>query len=95
MVRLWAALIAVAGVLAVVPQGALAHAVLESTEPLSGRITPLMSLSSVLFPEPLGPIRPMDSPCSTVKDTPARALKVSLISWPFRAATAICFSVRW
>jgi hypothetical protein len=65
------------------------------TEPLSGRMTPLISLSSVLLPEPLRPIRPIDSPCSTVNDTPSRALKVSLSSRPFTAATAICFSVRW
>ncbi len=37
--------------------------------PLSGRITPLISLSRVLLPLPLRPIRPMDSPCSTVNDT--------------------------
>ena len=38
-----------------------------STEPESGRITPLMILSSVDLPDPLSPMRPMDSPCSTVK----------------------------
>ena len=51
-----------------------------STVPPSGRITPLISLSSVLLPEPLRPIRPIDSPCSTVKETSSRAMKVLLMS---------------
>ncbi len=38
-----------------------------STWPASGFITPLISLSSVLLPEPLRPIRPTDSPCSIVE----------------------------
>ena len=35
-----------------------------STWPPSGRMIPLISLSSVLLPEPLRPISPIDSPCS-------------------------------
>ncbi len=49
----------------------------------SGRMIPLTSLSRVLLPEPLSPIRPIDSPCSTVNETSSRALKVSLMSRPF------------
>ncbi len=45
--------------------------------PESGRITPLISLSSVLLPEPLRPIRPIDSPCSTVKETSLTATNCS------------------
>ena len=40
-----------------------------STWPASGLITPLISLSSVLLPEPLRPIRPTDSPSSMSKET--------------------------
>ena len=36
MVRLWSALVAAALVVAIAPASAMAHAVLESTEPLSG-----------------------------------------------------------
>ena len=66
-----------------------------STVPESGRMMPLMSLSSVLLPEPLSPIRPMDSPCWTVNETPSSALNLLLSSCPRRAATDISLSVRW
>ena len=66
-----------------------------STWPSSGFITPLISLSSVLLPEPLRPISPTDSPCSTVNETSWTAQKVSLIAWRRIAAMAICLSVRW
>ncbi len=49
-----------------------------STLPSSGRITPEISFSSVLLPEPLRPISPIDSPCSTVNDTSSTARKESL-----------------
>ena len=65
------------------------------TVPASGRITPLISLSSVLLPEPLSPIRPTDSPCSTVKDTSLTAVNFSVSGSRRMDATAICFRVRW
>ena len=63
--------------------------------PSSGRITPLISLSSVLLPEPLRPIRPIDSPCSTVKDTSLTARNCSCSGRRRIVATAICLRVRW
>ena len=65
------------------------------TVPESGFITPLIILSRVLLPEPLSPIRPMDSPCSTVKDTSLTARKSSLRSCPRTMAIDICLIVRW
>ena len=41
---------------------------------------PLTSLSRVDLPEPLSPISPIDSPCSTVNETSSSALNVSLVS---------------
>src|SRR4051812_23637852 len=38
---------------------------LTTTSPLSGRSNPAITISSVDFPEPDGPIRPMVSPCPT------------------------------
>ena len=35
--------------------------------PASGRSTPEIRLSTVVLPEPFGPIRPMISPCATAK----------------------------
>ena len=46
--------------------------------PWSGRITPLIILSRVLLPEPLRPISPMDSPCSTVNETSLTARNFSV-----------------
>ena len=66
-----------------------------STWPLSGFITPLISLSRVLLPDPLRPISPTDSPCSIEKDTSWTASKVSLIAWRRIAAMVICLIVRW
>ena len=66
-----------------------------STLPASGRITPLISLSRVLLPEPLSPISPTDSPCSMVNETSLTALKLSLIVWRRMAAMVICLMVRW
>src|SRR5436190_7211720 len=63
--------------------------------PVSGRSTPLISFSSVLFPEPFRPIRPTDSPCSTVKDTSSTARNFSWSGRRRTEATAICFRVRW
>src|SRR6478735_8004353 len=63
--------------------------------PESGRITPLISFSSVLLPEPLRPIRPIDSPCSTVKETSLTATNCSWSGSRRTVATAICLSVRW
>jgi copper transport protein len=48
MVRLWAALAAVGAVVAIAPSSAMAHAVLESTEPLSGS-TSKRPVSEVVF----------------------------------------------
>jgi copper transport protein len=48
MVRLWAALAAVGVVVAITPSSAMAHAVLESTEPLSGS-TSKRPVSEVVF----------------------------------------------
>src|SRR5207244_2522814 len=42
--------------------------------PASGRVSPLMQLSRVVLPAPLGPMTPSTWPGSTVKVTPARAL---------------------
>src|SRR3954447_21148206 len=64
-------------------------------DPSSGRMTPLMSLSSVLLPDPFRPIRPMDSPCWTSKETSLTARNFSCSGSRFTDATAICFSVRW
>src|SRR5690349_8225062 len=66
-----------------------------STSPLSGFITPLISLSRVLLPEPLSPISPTDSPCSISNDASLTARKVSLICWRRMAAMVICLMVRW
>ncbi len=63
--------------------------------PLSGRITPLIIFSNVLLPEPLSPIRPMDSPSFTVNETSSTAGKVSLMSRPLSIATLTCLNVRW
>src|SRR4051812_40503270 len=63
--------------------------------PSSGRMTPLISFSSVLLPEPLSPIRPMDSPCSTSNETSLTARNFSWSGSRFTDATAICLSVRW
>src|SRR3954453_18642666 len=63
--------------------------------PVSGRITPLISLSRVLLPEPLRPIRPIEEPCSTLKE---RSLTARNFSWSgsrLSEATAICLRVRW
>src|SRR5229473_479558 len=38
---------------------------LTTTSPLSGRSNPAITISSVDFPEPEGPIRPIASPCAT------------------------------
>src|SRR3954451_13988787 len=65
------------------------------TAPPSGRITPLMSFSRVDFPDPLSPMSPIDSPCSTVNDTSSSARNVLLISCPRAEATTICLRVRW
>src|SRR5690349_10393279 len=43
--------------------------------PVSFLSVPAMQLTSVLLPEPLGPIRPTRSPCRTVKSTPSSAVK--------------------
>ena len=48
-----------------------------STLPRSGRMMPLIIFSSVLLPEPLSPISPMDSPCWTVNETSLTAKKAS------------------
>src|SRR2546430_11312869 len=42
--------------------------------PAPGRVSPLMHLSRVVLPGPLGPMTPSAWPGSTVKVTPARAL---------------------
>ena len=63
--------------------------------PSSGRITPLISLSRVLLPEPLSPISPTDSPCSTVNETSSTARNFSCSGSRRAVATAICFRVRW
>ena len=65
------------------------------TVPTSGRITPLIIFSSVDLPEPLRPIRPIDSPALTLKETSSTALKVSLILRPLSIATVTCLKVRW
>jgi hypothetical protein len=39
------------------------------TVPASGRITPETIFSSVLLPDPLWPIRPIDSPLCTSNET--------------------------
>jgi len=41
--------------------------------PLSSLYTPLMQLSSVVFPAPLGPMMPRISPFATEKVTPSSA----------------------
>src|SRR5689334_6339936 len=42
--------------------------------PASGRCAPAIAFSSVLLPEPLGPISPWKLPGRTVTSTPSRAL---------------------
>src|SRR6476620_5680927 len=66
-----------------------------STWPASGFITPLISLSRLLLPEPLRHIRPSDSPASISNETSLTARNVSLICWRRRAAMVICLMVRW
>ena len=65
------------------------------TVPWSGRITPLIILSSVDLPEPLRPISPIDSPWLTVNETSSTAGKVSLVGRPLARATVTCLKVRW
>src|SRR5574341_855896 len=45
------------------------------TWPADGRIRPLMTLKSVVFPAPLGPISPTISPGAIRKQTPERAVR--------------------
>src|SRR5437879_5973232 len=48
---------------------------LNMIEPAVGISVPDSMLKIVLLPEPLGPIRPRISPCSTRNDTPLTAVK--------------------
>ena len=45
----------------------------QRMSPLSSLYTPLMQLSSVVFPAPLGPMMPRISPFATEKVTPSSA----------------------
>ena len=56
---------------------------------------PLTIFSSVLLPEPLRPISPIDSPWSTVNETSLTARKESDSSCCRIIATLICLRVRW
>src|SRR6201990_880369 len=47
----------------------------NSIEPAVGSSVPESMLKIVLLPEPLGPIRPRISPCSTLNDTLLTAVK--------------------
>ena len=47
----------------------------KMTLPVSLRSVPQMQLTSVLLPEPLGPIRPTRSPSATARSTPSSATK--------------------
>src|SRR5262245_4438420 len=44
------------------------------TRPDVGAVRPAITFTMVLFPEPLGPIRPRISPLASWKDTPSTAL---------------------
>ncbi len=47
---------------------------LNSTRPASGRSSPSRQLKNVVFPAPLGPMSPTDSPSSTVIETSSSAV---------------------
>src|SRR5215469_12095147 len=47
----------------------------KAISPVSLRKVPVMQLTSVLLPEPLGPSRPTRSPVATWKSTPSSATK--------------------
>src|SRR5664279_739441 len=62
----------------------------NSIEPADGGRVPESMLKIVLLPEPLGPIRPRISPCSTLNDTLLTAVKPpNRLTRPSTTSTAV------
>ncbi len=62
----------------------------ERMRPSVGRRMPAMHFSSVVLPEPLWPISPIEEPCSMSKDTSRRAQKSSAFD---RVTSSRCFTL--